>query len=359
MNEKHATASFITRRRLLRHSAALLALTELTGMPAQAETTFTFANIGGSWGDGLMQAFVRNTNFVEKSKTPVQPMNAPYSVLISRLLAQPGNPPFTVADLLDVEHYMAADAGAIQDYDLGIVTNYRDIYPTATQPARAGLKNWCASFTMPLVSMAYHTKHASPPKKWEDMWSARYKGRVAIPDFSWYGQTWLHAINKQLGGNEKNVGPGIDAIAELVKKNGAIVLKNPDQALKAFETEQVVMMPYWNGRASVLQEAGVPVQMVYVPGTIQLHNGLVIAKGTPFARAANELVNHSLDGEFQLHLTRTFKYPPANRNAKLTPDLQKYAPPPAALEAVVPLDWATINSQRVAVLERWNKEILG
>jgi putative spermidine/putrescine transport system substrate-binding protein len=191
------------------------------------------------------------------------------------------------------------------------------------------------------------------------MWSARFKGKIAIPDFGWYGQTWLHAVNKQFGGSESNIDPGIKAIAELVKKNDAIVLKNTEQAIKAFQSEQIIIMPYWNGRTFGLQESGVPVEMVYVPGTIQLHNGIVIAKGTRFTEAANEFVNNSLNGELQLNLTRLFKYPPANKTAKLTPEIQKYGLPPSALDNVVPLDWTTINDGRVNALERWNREVLG
>jgi putative spermidine/putrescine transport system substrate-binding protein len=354
-----STQPLISRRSVLKQSAALLALSELTGMPARAETTFTFGNVGGTWGEGMMASFANRGKFTEKTKLAVQQLNAPYPVLISRLLAQPGNPPYTLADLLDVEHFMAADAGAIQDYDLNVVTNYKDIYPTATQPPRGGLKHWCASFTLPIISLTYNTKHAAKPTKWEDMWSSRFKGKIGIPDFGWFGQTWLHAINKQVGGDETNITPGIKAIADLVKKNDAVVVKNQEQAIQMFKTEQIMIMPYWNGRTFGLQEAGIPVEMVYVPGTIQLHNGIVIAKGTPFAAAANAFVNNALDGNLQLNMTRLFKYPPANKTAKLTPDLQKYGIPPSALDSVVALDWAKINSVRVTALDRWNKEILG
>lgn len=349
----------LSRRQLLKQAAVLIVLSEMTGRPVHAETTFTFGNLGGSWGDGMVKAFSDGGRFTQKTKQTIQQLNAPYPVLIARLLAQPNDPPYTVADLLDIEQFMAADAGVIQDYNLDIVTNYKDIYPTAVQPARNGLKHWCSSYTLPLVSLTYNTKYVTRPTKWEDMWNAKYKGRIAIPDFGWYGQIWLNAVNKQLGGSETNLDPGIAAVAELVHKNNAIVLKTTEQAIRAFKSEQVLIMPYWNGRTSLLQDDGVPVEMAYVPGTIQLHNGLIITKKTPFAEAANEFVNNALDGDLQLQLTRMFKYPPANKTVKIPPELAKYAIPSGALDAVVPLDWAKINSQRVATLDRWNKEVLG
>ncbi len=37
---------------------------------------------------------------------------------------------------------------------------------------------------------------------------------------------------------------------------------------KAFACEEIVVMPYWNGRTPVLQSQGVPVDIEYVPGTM-------------------------------------------------------------------------------------------
>jgi len=349
-----------SRRDVLKYSAAAIMLSEMTGMPsAHAEQAFTLGTSGGTWGDGIRKAFIEGPDFAKKQDLQISYLNAPTSVLVSRLIAQPANPVFTVADLLDVEHFLAADAGAIQDYDLEIVTNYKDIFPSARQAPRAGLNNWCASMTLPLISLTYNTKEMSKPADWTDLWSDKLKGRVGIPDFGWYGLTWLHAINKRHGGSEANIDPGINAIRDLVKKNGAIVIKNQEQAIKAFTDGEIVAMPYWNGRTFALQASSVPVDMAYVPGTIQLHNGMVIAKNTSFTKAANHFVNNTLDADLQLHMARTFRYPPANKSAKLPADIANLAAPEAALEQVVQLDWGKINEGRVAALERWNRDILG
>ena len=330
----------VSRRAVLGYSAAALVACELTGLPpAYAETSFTVGTSGGTWGDGISKSFVETPGLEAQSNQRISYLNAPTSVLISRLLAQPNSPAFSVADLLDIEHFLAADSGAIQDYDLDIVTNFKDIFPSAQQAPRAGLSHWCASMTLPLISVTYNTKLATKPATWKDLWLERYKGKVGVPDFGWYGQTWLHAVNKQLGGTEENITPGVAAIADLMKKNDAILIKNQEQAIKAFSDEQIVMMPYWNGRAFSLQADGVPVEMSYVPGTIQLHNGFVIAKATAFKDLANRFVNNTLNGELQLEMTRLFRYPPANRMVKLPPDLQRFAAGEDALSKVVPLDW--------------------
>lgn len=350
----------LTRRQLLGYSLATVVASEMIGMPsAYAESVFTLGTTGGSWGDGIKKSFIEIPELDKTLGSRPSYLDAPVSVLVSRLLAQPSNPPFTVADMLSIEHFMAADAGVIQDYDLDIVKNYADIFPSARHPARAGLNNWCASMTLMLISVTYNTKHVSEPTSWQDLWSPKLKGRVGIPDFGWYGQTWLHAINKQLGGNEADLSQGIAAVKDLVKNNGAIVIKNQEQAIKAFSDEQILAMPYWNGRTVGLQDAGIPVAMAYVPGTIQLHNGVVIAKETRFREAANQFVNNTLDGDLQLEMSRLFRYPPSNSKVKLPPDMERLTISPAALEQTVALDWEKISAGRVQALESWNREILG
>ena len=63
-------------------------------------------------------------------------------------------------------------------------------------------------------------------------------------------------VNKQLGGTEENITPGVAAIADLMKKNEAILIKNQEQAIKAFSDQQIVMMPYWNGGLSRCRPTG-------------------------------------------------------------------------------------------------------
>jgi len=213
--------------------------------------------------------------------------------------------------------------------------------------------------TLPIIGMTWNAMEAAKPTSWQDLWNPKLKGRIAIPEFAWYGLTWLHAVNKQLGGTEDNIDKGLAAIADLVKKNDARILANQEQAIRAFTQGDIVMMPYWNGRTFGLQANGVPVDISYVPGTIQLHNGFVIPKNAPERKLANEFINSTLDGELQIEMTRRFRYPPASMTAKLPADLRQFVITQTALDNVVQLDFQKINATRAAALQRWNSEVLG
>src|SRR4029453_1582566 len=133
-----------------------------------------------------------------------------------------------------------------------------------------------------------------------DLGSAKYKGKIAIPAYGWVGIQWLHALNQALGGTPDNKHPGKKAIRGRVKKNDAIIMENTDVTLKAFTREEIWMMPFWNGRCFSLQAEGVPVDIVYPKGSLQVGNGFPILKGTKFERQGRHVVNNTADAAFHL-----------------------------------------------------------
>jgi putative spermidine/putrescine transport system substrate-binding protein len=274
-------------------------------------------------------------------------------------MASCGSPPFSSVAVLEAEANFLALGGCLQDYDLDIVTNYKDIIDAAKEPPRAQLKNWFAAFVLVVMGLVYNTKEAQKPASYQDLLNPKYKGRVGIPTYGWVGNSWMQVLNKTLGGNEDNVDPGIAFLAQLVKKNDAVVIENTDAALKAFTREEIVIMPFWNGRTAVLQSQGVPVDIEYIPGSMLVGNGFPILRGGKFIKQTNEFVNVTLTGEYQLGMTKRFFYPPSNRNAKIPAEMAKYAFPADKEKNVVPIDYEKMNAHKSEYLDRWNKEVLG
>jgi putative spermidine/putrescine transport system substrate-binding protein len=337
---------------------ASIAMAELgLARQAQAEETFTLASTGASWGEGLKASFIEK--FEEQNKIKVTQEFAIDSVFTAKAMASCGSPPFSSPAVLEAEANFLALGGCLQDYDLGIVTNYKDIIDSAKEPPRGALKHWFAPFVLIVMGLVYNTKEAAKPSSYQDLLNPKYKGRVGIPAYGWVGNSWLQVLNKTLGGNEDNVDPGIAFLAQLVKKNEAVILENTDAAMKAFTREEVVIMPFWNGRTRVLQSQGVPVDIEYIPGCMLVGNGFPILRGGKFIEQMNRFVNITLDGQYQLGMTKRFFYPPSNRNAKLPPELEKTRFPADKEKNVVPIDYAKMNAHKSQYLDRWNKEVLG
>jgi putative spermidine/putrescine transport system substrate-binding protein len=341
--------------------ATAIALNEMGGLrTARAEGNPTIGSPGGSWGDGIREAFVDNPRLEATRNVKISYANAVDTVIASKVIGACGNPVYTLAAVGQSEGSLIGASGCAQPYDLNIVTNVKEVVPTAALPPMSGTKDpYWVSFVMMVLAPVWNTKHATKPTSYKDLWSSKYKGRVGVPAYGWKGIEFLHAVNKVFGGNEDNITPGIDAVAELVKKNNAIIIENTDHGMKAFTQEEIVVMPFWNGRAFALQANGVPVDIAYVPGTVQVGTAYTIAKGTQFADLANEIVKNSLNGEFQLHFAKKFGYPPTSRTVKLPPDMEKRVVSASELGNVVELDWTKLNKYRADYMERWNKQVLG
>src|SRR5438067_3021170 len=318
--------------------AASIALAELgLSGAARAEENFTLASTGATWGEGLKASFI--DAFEARNGVKVTQQFAIDSVFTAKAMAACGNPPFSSVAVLQAEANFLALGGCLQDYDLDICTNYKEIIDSAKEPPRGLLKNWFTPFVLIVMGLVYNTKEASKPTSYQDLLNPKYKGRVGIPTYGWVGNSWLQVLNKTLGGNEDNVDPGIAFLAQLVKKNEAVIIENTDAALKAFSREEIVVMPFWNGRTFVLQNQKVPVDIEYIPGTMLVGNGFPVLRGGKFVEQTNRFVNITLDGQYQMGMTKRFFYPPSNGKTKLPPEMAKYAFPSDKEKNVLPIDY--------------------
>jgi len=182
--------------------AAVIARGELgLSRPAAAEESFTLASTGATWGEGLRASFVDAPRFEEKAGLKVQQEFAIDSVFTAKAMATCGTPPFSTLAVLQAEANFLALGGCVQDYDLDICTNYKDIIDTAKEPPRGRLKHWFTPFVLIVMGLVYNTKEASKPASYQDLLNPKYKGRVGIPTYGWVGNSWLQVLNKTLGGN--------------------------------------------------------------------------------------------------------------------------------------------------------------
>jgi len=354
----------ISRRELIRTAGALattVSTIELgSTVTARAEDAFTIASTGGSWQEGVRNAFVEAPHLEKRFKKPIVFSGQLESVAVSKILAQPDNPPYSVSTHGDPEAILLADKGCLQSFDASVLPNYNNLFSAAKLPPRAGLQAWYGSSVMLVWGLTYNTRHvASKPTSFQEMWNPKYRGRVGVPAYGWYGMMFLHEINRMLGGTETDASKGMTAIADLVKKNDAVILENADQTVTAFQREEVVIGPFFNGRTLLLQQKGVPVDIAYVPCSTTLGTGFVILKATKFPDMANALVNATFTPEYQLILSKRMGYPPANKTAVLPPDMANLAISETQLENTIKLDWVAINKTRGDNLDKWNKQVLG
>src|SRR5439155_18244511 len=102
-------------------SLALIESGRLT--PAWAEDKFTIASTGGSWGAGIRQSFVVGPKFVETYNVQVEYSHQLESVATAKIMAQRGNPPYTISCHGEAVEILMAVGGALEPYGRGSVTS--------------------------------------------------------------------------------------------------------------------------------------------------------------------------------------------------------------------------------------------
>jgi putative spermidine/putrescine transport system substrate-binding protein len=343
-----------------RTAAASIALAEMgLPFPARAEDSFTISIVGGTWGQGQIKTYITDTDFEKKNNVTISYDYAQDNIRAAKAMASCGNPVFTTVEALNSQAVLLAEGGCVADYDLEIATNYKDILDLSKEPPRKGLNNYFAASYLMAIGLTFNTKEAAEPSSFEDLLSPRFKGRIAIPSFDWFGPQFLYAVNGALGGTNDNVDRGMQFISDLVKKNNAILLSSSDAGMQAFTRGEIVAMPFWNGRTNLLIRNGQPMKMVYPKGWIATGNGHVILKGTKFYKEANRLINNLLDPELQVKLGTTFGYPPSNKKAKLPAEFESIRVPEAVSERAARLDYGVMTANAARNLERWSKDVLG
>ena len=342
-------------------TAALAIGSAELGLPSRAvaEENFTISIVGGTWGQGQIKTYITGTDFEKKNNVTITYDYAQDNIRAAKAIASCGNPVFTTVEALNSQAVLLAEGGCAADYDLDIVTNYKDVLELSKEPPRQGLSHYFAGSYLMAIGLTYNTKEAGELASFEDLLDPKFKGRIAVPSFDWFGPQFLYAVNGALGSGNDNVDRGMQFIADLVKKNNAIVLSSADAGMQAFTRGEIIAMPYWNGRTNLLARNGVPVRMVYPKGWIATGNGHVILKNTKFYKEANRLINNLLDPQLQVKLGTTFGYPPSNATAKLPPEFENIRVPQSAFERAARLDYGIMTANSAKNLDRWNRDVLG
>ena len=347
----------LSRRHLLASVAAVGV--GARGAPARAEDGFTVALTGGNWGNAQIKSFVTTPDFEAKAQVTVTYEFAQDNIRAAKSIASCGNPVFTTLEAQSLQAVLLAEGACISGYDLDVVTNYKDIFDAAKEPPRAGLQNFYAPCLLMAYGLTYNTKEAPAPTSYQDLLSPRFKGCIALPSFDWMGPQFLYSMNAVLGGPPDNLDRGFQFIADLMKKNDAVMYNNSDTVAQAFIREEIVAAPFWNGRTNTMSKSGVPVKIIYPKGWIATGSGQIISKGSKFEKQANMLVNNFLDPKLQLPLSMAFGYPPSNRKAVLPPDYAFMTIPESDFAQAAQLDYSRISAGMAANLERWNQQVVG
>jgi putative spermidine/putrescine transport system substrate-binding protein len=345
----------ITRRGAMAAASALPALALVPSI-ARAETQLDVTVNGGTFLDGwrktVIEPFERANPGVR-----IRVVEGLTYQSVALMRAQKGNPTVDVIMMDDVAATEAAAEGLVHPLSLETVPNLQQIYPDFRVSGDAYTK----IYYVPEV-IAYNTEMVkTPPTSWQDLWDAKYKGRLAVYNLDGaVGMMFFLIVNEMAGGTIENADPGFAAMRKL-KPDVLTYPTQHAQVSQLFTQGDIVIAPWVSDRANTLRQGGAPIAWsMPKEGSVMAEGTLAISKGTKNLDIALKYVNFAIEAGVQADNARTFFIAPVNREAKLDETTARIVPNGAeALKVIRRPDWKSVNQHRAQWIDRWNREIIG
>ena len=344
----------LNRRHLLQTALTLGAMKAFPGLSYAQARPLVFATFTGSWEeahkDVLVPAFRKATNNAAMVLDPMLSVDQ-----IAKVNAAKANPPIDVMLHDPGPALVAIDQDLVEPYPVDKSEHFKNLI-TDAQDARGP-----APFFQ-VVGLTYNPEVIkTAPTSWADLWKPEYKGRVGITNLaSTLGTGWLVEIARMNGGSETNVDPGFAAIEKL-KPNLAAVAANPGALATLFQQGQVDIAPGNFNAIQILKARGVPVEFVAPKeGAIAFKTTIHIVKNSPNKELAFKLIEAAISPEVQAALMASpYLIVPTNTKVKMGGEIAKVLAKDTddLKKKFVFQDWAAINKQRSAWIEKFNRDI--
>lgn len=241
--------------------------------------------------------------------------------------------------------------------DLSKIPNAAELYDAAIDPSGLGLAiNWGP------YGICYRSDLVeSAPTSWADFWNDQYVNKIAINRMEDTGgvQFFVQTIS-QNGGTIEEPESGWEAYKELASKLKTISASTANMA-DMLTTGEIVMAPWWSGRAYGLKDDGVPVEFIYPKeGAYAYIADLCIPKGAKAPNLAHAFINMCLDAENQKTLAEIIIYGPTNKNTVITDEdlLDRIIYGEDQVKKLILVDWAAVNAVHADWINRFDREIV-
>jgi putative spermidine/putrescine transport system substrate-binding protein len=342
-----------SRRQFLTTGAAAGLLAALPGRALAQQKTLVVATFPGTWNEAHRNVLA--PYFRKRTGAAVtQSIQLATDQVAKLTAAKGGRPPFDVAILDEPQVLDAASQGLIDEYPVAKSPNYKDLLPPFQD-------KWGPKISMQVIGIGYNpNKIKTPPRSYDDLLDPAYKGRVGLTALnSQLGMAFLAELNRIKGGNETNFDPAFNALRALLPNVGAIAA-NLGAYATLWQQEQVDIAPYNFNFVQTLKGKGVPVEFV-VPqtGLVGWSTSLHLCRNAAEPDLAVQYIDSHLAAEVQAEMEKPpYDVIPTNSKVPLAGAIvQTVAKTPADLGNIRGFDWAKINPQRTALIERFNREI--
>jgi putative spermidine/putrescine transport system substrate-binding protein len=342
------TTPSVSRRHLLGGIAAAGAG---LAMPAVVRAQTADLVVGGAAGmAGYMKQFVFPV-IEQKHGLKVVFDGTRSLVNLEKLRADKAAPKMSVVLMDDPVMMLAWNDGLLAPLTTGAVPNLG-----AIKPAAIHLDGAWANYQQPWAGVAFNksTLPGGVPS-YELLWDAASKGKVVLPSLQNTEGLWTLLVSahmetgKPYAEAQFEMEAGFKRIAAL-KSNVLTVYTNQPQAENLLESGEASLMGgQFSSYTLIRAAANAPVGLAAPKeGVFAMPSGICKVKGGPNEDGANAFINEYLGPEIQRILVEKSFVLPTNTGVTLPEGFVAPGDPFAP-------DWANINKNRPAWLQKWNE----
>lgn len=281
---------------------------------------------------------------------------------LARAIAQKDRPQISLFTLDQGPWLQGKDLGLWQPLDPAVAKNLADVGAAYRDPDGLGsaLMTFMTGFCYD--EGALKAAGIAPPESFFDMWKPEFKNRVALPQFTnTFAFITLAEASRLLGqGSKAPYGAAFAKVKEL-RPNVRTFIGPLGQLIQLFQQKEIWLA--FAPQLSALQAAatGLPIKWkAPKEGAVAASHFVAIPKDAPNAEDAQKLVDLMVSPEYQKALSEIDFMVPVNSKTKLDPAFAADFPvTPEIISAAAQVPWAEYNAHRVALAERWQREIQG
>ncbi|MCO6181025.1 ABC transporter substrate-binding protein [Ciceribacter sp. RN22] len=276
----------------------------------------------------------------------------------AKIKATDGRPGFDVVVMTASQSLEGCKGGLLEELSPESVPNLAQL-----SPAIAAVAGPCgAVHEVQYLSLLYRKdKLPGPPTSWEELLGDHLKGRIILPTFQNIMAAYLLEIFSVARGGDllDNVSPGFVAMSELARQS--IGFEQSSSVMETYVKDgKVWAMPFWNGRAQLLVDSGLPVDYVLPKeGSIPLIATLNVPKHAANRDAALKFVNFFLDKASQEAWVTGYKVGSARLDIEVPADIRaRQITTEEDLNDLLLPDLAVVASRLSAWGERWQRDVV-
>ena len=340
------TTRQIGRRAILTAGAALAGTSAFAGRASAQTKDFVVGAFPGLYERRLQEFII--PEFQTRQNVKVKTEGGTGTNFVQKTLAARNRPVYHVFYLNEDEALVGEQANLFAPMDMSKVPNFADVYSMMRPPATSLYP--CILYEFSLV---YNPKKMKTPTSWTDLWQKGITVGVAHPSAA-YGIYMLLIAAQMNGGGESDLAKGFP---QLKKLDNMKIYRGINEGFQMLQREEIDATLFYTFRAQMLIDAGQPWAFT-IPkeGTWLQRSGVQIPKTSPDLDLSYAWANMVMGPQYQEKFLADF-YGPSNGKTVIPKDLAAKIPHgEEQMKKYHVGNWAIINPQKPALLERWNKE---